>query len=474
MKQEHTRFVRSFVKEIENGTAAIFAGAGLSIPAGFVNWKELLRPIADDIELDVDKEDDLVTLAQFYLNKNGNNRNELTKVVLDEFNKKASATENHEILARLPIETYWTTNYDTLLETSLEQVSRIPDVKFTVEHLAQTKSNRNAVVYKMHGDVSLPHKVILTRNDYESYHVKFQSFITALKGDLVDKTFLFIGFSFTDPNLEYVLSRIRTTFAGDQRKHFCFLRTVQQEADEEDEDFGYRKRRHALVVADLLNYNIQALEVDEYEEVTEVLHSIEIAYRRRTVFVSGSAHEYGDQGLEWSEEFIASVGRRLIENELRIVTGMGLGVGNSVIAGALDQIYMQQKEVLRDEIIMRPFPQGDNVKELWEAYRQDMTSYAGISIFMFGNKFLNGKVVEADGVIREFEIARSKGHAVIPIGATGYAAEKLWKDVLADFDNFYPKASQNFKDEYQKLGDKNASKDALIITLVKLLKELIK
>ena len=165
MKLELVRFVRSYVKEIENGTAAVFAGAGMSLPAGFVNWKELLRPIAEGINLSVDRESDLVTLAQFHLNAHRNNRNELTQTVIEEFDKQTKETENHEILARLPIRTYWTTNYDNLIEESLAQASRIPDVKFTVEHLAQTKPNRNAVVYKMHGDISMPHNVILTRDD---------------------------------------------------------------------------------------------------------------------------------------------------------------------------------------------------------------------------------------------------------------------------------------------------------------------
>jgi len=36
-----------------------------------VNWKELLKDIAADVGLDLDKEDDLVTLAQFHVNERG-------------------------------------------------------------------------------------------------------------------------------------------------------------------------------------------------------------------------------------------------------------------------------------------------------------------------------------------------------------------------------------------------------------------
>lgn len=53
-------FVETYIEALRDQNAAIFAGAGLSIPAGLVNWKGLLKSIAREIQLDVRKEDDLV------------------------------------------------------------------------------------------------------------------------------------------------------------------------------------------------------------------------------------------------------------------------------------------------------------------------------------------------------------------------------------------------------------------------------
>lgn len=64
-------FLRKYVNAIQEGNAALFAGAGLSRPSGFVDWKGLLRPLAKDIDLDVDKESDLLSVAQFYRNRKG-------------------------------------------------------------------------------------------------------------------------------------------------------------------------------------------------------------------------------------------------------------------------------------------------------------------------------------------------------------------------------------------------------------------
>lgn len=69
----------------------------------------------------------------------------------------------------------------------------------------------------MHGDVEHPSEAIITRDDYESYYIRMEPYLSALAGDLISKTFLFIGFSFTDPNLDYILSRVRTTYKKDQR-----------------------------------------------------------------------------------------------------------------------------------------------------------------------------------------------------------------------------------------------------------------
>lgn len=63
-------FINDYMKELYQGTASFFAGAGLSVPAGYVNWKGLMTEIAQDLGLDINLENDLVTMAQFHFNEN--------------------------------------------------------------------------------------------------------------------------------------------------------------------------------------------------------------------------------------------------------------------------------------------------------------------------------------------------------------------------------------------------------------------
>ena len=177
--------VASFTQALADHNAAVLVGAGMSIPAGLVNWRDLLRPIASDIGLDVEKEHDLIAIAQYHLNERGG-RHRINQALVNEFSERASTTENHKILARLPIADYWTTNYDHVLEDALRNTGKKVDVKITAENLATTVSRRDAVVYKMHGDVSDAANAVLTKDDYESYATskRGQLFSTALRGDL--------------------------------------------------------------------------------------------------------------------------------------------------------------------------------------------------------------------------------------------------------------------------------------------------
>src|SRR5258708_39495716 len=95
-------FIETYVQAVHDQNAAVFAGAGLSIPAGMVDWKGLLRNIAREIGLDVKKEEDLITLAQFHVNERGGARHRINQALIDEFARRGTLTENHRLLARLP------------------------------------------------------------------------------------------------------------------------------------------------------------------------------------------------------------------------------------------------------------------------------------------------------------------------------------------------------------------------------------
>lgn len=284
-------FIREYVKAIRNGNAAVFAGAGLSRPSGFVLCKELLRPLAKDIGLNIDYEHDLPAVAQYVRNKSGS-RSAINATILEAYNKYVEQNENVRILTRLPIYTYWTTNYDHLIEDGLKEVNRRADVKIDYKQLSSTKSDRDTVVYKMHGDADHVADAVLTKDDYAQYDRNHPFFRSVLQGDLISKTFLFVGFSFEDPNMDSILSQIRLLLNENIRNHYCFMKRLSKSEDMSDDDFGYQKARQDLREEDLARYGIQTIFIDDYSEITDLLRKIETAILATNIFISGSIDFY--------------------------------------------------------------------------------------------------------------------------------------------------------------------------------------
>jgi len=466
-RAEH--FIEHFVKELENENAAIFAGAGLSVGAGYVDWKRLLKPIANELGLDVDVEHDLVSLAQYHVNDK-RNRSGLNRALIENFSEGHHVQENHQILARLPIKIFWTTNYDSLIEDALKAAGKVADVKEDVQQLKHARPKRDAIVYKMHGDIRRPDEAVLTKDDYERYPSTHGPFVTALSGDLVSKTFLFLGFSFSDPNIDYIFNRVRLSLHGQTRDHYCVFRRANQADYSEDKEYQYAAVKQEHVVRDLKRFGVQTLFVDSYSEVTDLLRRIETRYKRRTVLISGSAHEYGTWQAEEAEQFIRDLAQALIKNGNKIVSGFGLGVGSHVITGALQEIYMNEGKRLHDQLLLRPFPQGAEGMKNWEAYRRDMITYSGAALFLFGNKLADGQITNANGVRAEFDIARELGVTVVPVGATGFVAEQLWSEVINNFDAHHP-GRPDLKVLFERIGPSGV-RSTLIPTAIDILNKL--
>jgi hypothetical protein len=441
---------------------------GLSVGAGAVDWKTLLKPIAKELELDIDRVHDLVSLAQYHRNTN-QNRAQLNRRLIDEFADLDKPSVNHTLIARLPISTYWTTNYDHLIEDALRQEHRKPEVKYSVKHLTRTKAGRDAVVYKMHGDVDAKSDAVLIKDDYETYHRDRTMFLTALAGDLVSKTFLFLGFSFTDPNIDYILSRVRLHIPNEaQRQHYAIIKSISKDDCEDEAEFLHKSKQQEYFISDLARFGVKALMIDDYNEITEILTAIDKLVRSNAVLISGAADDYGRWDNKGADIFIRNLSGKIIKWGYKIVSGFGLGVGSSVITGAVQQIYNQQDTVIGKKLLLRPFPQGEDHKEMWPRYRKDLVSHAGVALFIFGNKIENGKQVMSTGMIEEFHMAHEAGAYVIPVGATGFVAKELWECVMQDFDKYYPD-HPDLVHRFEELGDETKNEEQIIQTLKKIM-----
>lgn len=98
---------------------------------------------------------------------------------------------------------------------------------------------------------------------------------------------------------------------------------------------------------------------------------------------------------------------------------------------------------LDDFLQVRPLPRdiADPIERaaIWERCRKEFLSLPRIAVFFFGNKEVGGSIVPADGVRKEFEIAKNQGLVTLTVGATGSMATELSSEMLSDADKFAPK-----------------------------------
>lgn len=465
---DRNAFIKEYSEAVRNGSAALFVGAGASHSAGYVDWKGLLAEVAEDLGLDIKRESDLVTLAQFHLNDR-NGRDRLNALLVDGFQENHDPTEVHTLIASLPVHTVWTTNYDDLLERAYEAAGKRADVKRHAEDINFTRGRSNVTVYKMHGDKTRVAEAVLAKEDYETYHPKRELFSIALRGDLTQKTFLFVGVSFTDPNLAYILNRVRQLVKVDGRKHYCLLRAPQAE-DYEGADYDAVRFEHFLI--DLKRYNIRPVLIKDYKEIPEILRELNRRSHLRDILVSGSAAEFEPLGETRFRHLCAAIGTALIKNNFNVVSGFGLGVGSDVIMGAMQALPRNNDDRLK----LWPFPQeiadATSRAKLWTEYRHRIVSEAGICLVVGGNKLEKGQVITADGVREEANITWKSGKIVLPIGATGYVAKELWDTVRQDARKYF--AGADVSKQLDVLGDPASSIEQLVKAVIEIVRQLNK
>jgi hypothetical protein len=470
------QFLQEFVPAVVDDDAAVFAGAGLSRSAGFVDWKQLLKTFAEELGLDLDIETDFPAVAQYHLNREDRVRSRLNQKLTDELSRAAKPSDAHANLALLPISTYWTSNYDHLIEDALKDADRQPVVRQPRRSLTTTRRGAKTEVLKMHGDIDEPDHVVITSDDYERYAKDNAPLLIRLRNDLIAKSFLFIGFSFADPNLQLIFGQLRQVVGDSPRTHYAVLKKPHRSEYSKAARYRYELNRWRLRVEDLQRFGIKAVVVSDYDDIPELLRQIRIRSQRRRVLVSGSFAVSETWPEERLTEFCHALGRRIITEGYDLASGFGMGVGSPLITGAVEELYRGEVTSLERRLLLRPFPQtkprGTTLEALWDRYRRDLIAPAGFAIFVAGNKLdpASGEVIPADGVRAEFEIARELGAFPLPVGASGSVAGELWKEVRGDFETFFPPGTP--KRSYAVLGSAKAS-DAQILdalfTLIRLL-----
>lgn len=467
---EEKTLINEFVYALSTKCASIFVGAGMSKDSTDIDWKKLIEPYANDLGFD---DNDYPFIAQAYVNKH-ENLLEFKQEICDKF-KIGNPTEFHKLIARLPIKNYWTTNYDKLIEKAF--VKNVPEVISDNNHFVYNQgNNRDHIIYKCHGDCDNAKSIIITQEDYENYKLNSFNFMTSLYSELAASTVLFVGYSFRDPDINGIISNLQAVNKI-PRKHL--LITKRENGENENKQLHW--------INNIARYGIKTVLIDDYPSIMKIMESIEKKYMASQIFISGSAAEYKSFETEKdAHDFIKQLGYQLIKydcacsnqrNGLRIINGNGFGVGPYLYDGIAEAAGTWDLD-MADYLLMYPFPEiyysqfekEKTIEEKYIAYREKMIDKCGIAFFIFGNKKNpnTNEIINADGVRKEFEIAKAKHKYVFPIGATGYMAKQLADETIANFEK-YNGDMPYVKDIYLRMNKSGISAEEIINCMIQII-----
>ena len=99
-----------------------------------------------------------------------------------------------------------------------------------------------------------------------------------------------------------------------------------------------------------------------------------------------------------------------------------------------------------ERLLIRPFPQNlppNQAESVFAPIRKDLVDNSGAVIFLAGNKLYSGESAPrvAEGVIREYEMAKAAKRVLIPIPCTGHAAAHIWTEMKPRLTELFEDAS---------------------------------
>lgn len=410
-------------------------GAGLSNGAGFPLWKDLVQRAASQV--DIPMVNDFPLWAQYIEGSPGGSAILLDEIVEQIASVTLKPLENHRLLATLPIGDVWTTNYDALIESAAPN----SDVIEQDSDLAALRPDAAKRVYKMHG--SIPHhakepvggraQLVITRNDFERYaETTHPRLWRLLQAQFLTKSFLFLGFSFDDPNFGEILKMVRRAIESGPLTHHYVL--MKRPAD--DEGLFEAKMR------DLKLQGVHVVEITDYDEITSILRRLVARTHPMRLLVSGSARNPGQPS--WSSgtyptaptpDDLSALGTLLGEAlaaanvpGLLAAGEIGALVGYSYIEalGAYDPsrfILLRRRDSTQDLT-----PPNRRLGEI----RFADTEPSDLRDSAFASVRCVVVIGGGRGTLDEVGRARTQGMAVVPIARSGGAAQQIWAEMRKD------------------------------------------
>lgn len=289
---EHGRHVDVLREQIaaEAASVLIFLGAGLSFGVGrflgraaferpepwddhrFPSWPDLIGRMKDYLLERAASEVEARSLDRFFASNDYLDCAQLFRTVVDpeEYERflvsqfemvpedEHALTPSHFALVRLPLREFFTTNYDSLIELAFERAHEPLVVSSSANEFRQHQPERpRRHLIKLHGTIDRPDDLVLTRDDYANSRRGRVEMFEHLTAGVRYSSFLFLGFSLTDPNFNIVRDDARAVMG----EHMPTSYLVQQRPDQ-------------LMVRYLASLGVETIALENWNRMPALLEAI--------------------------------------------------------------------------------------------------------------------------------------------------------------------------------------------------------
>lgn len=212
-----------------NHKLVVFVGAGTSLDAGMPSWGDAVKKIAE--RLGVKEQLDYMKIPQYYYNARGKKEYvELMREIF-KYGEELDVQEVHRNIIRLNAHTIITTNYDCLIEKAASKEFEFMQIISQDNELPYKHDGK--LLLKMHGDFQHDN-FVLKEDDYQQYSKNFKLMDAYIKSLLATNVVLFIGYSFSDPDVKQIFSWVKEILGEDLQRAYMLNVTNEFEPYEFD------------------------------------------------------------------------------------------------------------------------------------------------------------------------------------------------------------------------------------------------
>ncbi len=235
---------------IRRGECVLFVGSGLSSGLGMKSWHNLIEALLEDLQqlaserglalplMDRASTEDYLDIAQWHALSREKTRSRghahyVNRFFGPEATERLPLSIAHYLLMALPFQHVITTNYDDLIERTLEALRR-PHARIVLDQdVPRTGRTDEISVVKFHGHAFSPDEqdrgarheadgtIVLSREEYDTFFHRHPAKALLLEGLLLNHHFFFVGYSLSDPDFRQIQNRVIHMLEGAQRKAFA-------------------------------------------------------------------------------------------------------------------------------------------------------------------------------------------------------------------------------------------------------------